>query len=136
MIQTKSLVEQITPLVQRPVEEEEVFQRSPMDLEPPLPSVAPVQPDRILLRRLRQNAPNHMVLLIRWHHQGRGCPHIAHNISWGAAIENANGDILPALLEAMTMRERRPFFHSISDPRSREIMAGYPSFYDITPHSR
>ena len=41
MIQTKSLVEQITPLVQRPVEEEEVFQRSPMDLEPPLPPSAP-----------------------------------------------------------------------------------------------
>ena len=57
-----------------------------------------------------------------WHI--RGCHH----------VEYTDGDILPALPETMTMRESRPLSHVISDPQ--EIMAGYPSFYDLTPHPR
>lgn len=41
-------------------------------------------------------------------------------------------DILPARQETMTIRELRPFPHTISD--HWEVMASYPSFYDITPH--
>ena len=41
LIQTKSLVEQITPLVQRQVEEEEALQRSSIEPEPALPPSAP-----------------------------------------------------------------------------------------------
>jgi hypothetical protein len=57
---------------------------------------------------------------------------IVRGISGGAAIEYVDGDILPALPEMMTLRERRPLSHTISDPQ--KIMAGYLSFYDITPH--
>jgi hypothetical protein len=41
LIQTKSLTEQITPLAQRQVGEEEAFQRSLKEPEPPLSSITP-----------------------------------------------------------------------------------------------
>jgi len=53
---------------------------------------------------------------------------IVRGISGGAAIEYTDGDILPALPEMMTIRERRPFSHR----KSWQV----PSFYDITPHPR
>ena len=59
---------------------------------------------------------------------------IVRGISGGAAVKYADGDIRPALPETMTLRGRRPFpmRSPISDPQ--EIMAGYPSSYEIMPH--
>ena len=57
LIQTKSLVEQITPLVQRQVEEEKALQRSLKELEPQ----HLIQPDR-MPPRLTQMRP-----VVRFH---------------------------------------------------------------------
>ncbi|MBC2697989.1 MAG: hypothetical protein HF976_04040 [ANME-2 cluster archaeon] len=54
-------------------------------------------------------------------------------ITGGATIVYTDVDILPALPETMTIRERRPLL--MRSPITR-VMADYPSFYDITPHSR
>jgi len=53
---------------------------------------------------------------------------IVRGISGGAAIEYTDGDILPALPEMVTLRERRPFSHSISDLRSMGAHGRLPKF--------
>ena len=77
-------------------------------------------------------APN---LVQNCHHQPGEVPHQSPKEPEppAAAIEYTDGDILPALPETMSIRERRPSLMRSPIPgRSWEVQ----SFYDITPHPR
>ena len=66
--------------------------------------------------------------------QDKGVPiaDIVRGISRGIAIEYTDVEILPVLPETMTIQERCPFSHTISDPQESWQVS---SFYDITPHA-
>ena len=107
VMRTAEPEEQITPLVQRHVEEEEAFQRSLNEPEPPLPSIAlcaagppasttPSPECALMCGSTHQMASPGM----------RVPPYradLVRGISGGAIIECADADILPALPETMTV---------------------------------